>query len=130
MNSRDVIFLTVRNGDGSVGRGEIAPLNGLSEESIPEIKSLLDDKEKINNHLNSQDFSDLPSSLIFGMEMALRDLKNQKNGIVFESGLPNLKKGIPINGLVWMGDESFIKDQIDKKINAGFSSIKIKIGRN
>ena len=35
---------------------------------------------------------------------------------------------IPINGLVWMGDHSFMKAQIDEKIAEGFDCIKLKIG--
>lgn len=35
---------------------------------------------------------------------------------------------IPINGLIWMGDFDFMKDQIDQKIASGYNCIKIKIG--
>jgi L-alanine-DL-glutamate epimerase-like enolase superfamily enzyme len=38
------------------------------------------------------------------------------------------KKVIPINGLVWMGDKEFMKNQIKDKIETGFSCIKMKIG--
>ncbi|MGB7786581.1 MAG: o-succinylbenzoate synthase, partial [Salinimicrobium sp.] len=37
-------------------------------------------------------------------------------------------KAIPINGLVWMGEERFMKEQIIQKIEQGFSCIKLKIG--
>ena len=33
-----------------------------------------------------------------------------------------------INGLVWMGDEAFMKQQIEEKLTQGFSCIKLKIG--
>ncbi|HSM64126.1 MAG TPA: o-succinylbenzoate synthase, partial [Gillisia sp.] len=35
---------------------------------------------------------------------------------------------IPINGLVWMGEKSFMKEQILSKIKDGFKCIKLKIG--
>ncbi|MBC7440127.1 MAG: o-succinylbenzoate synthase, partial [Flavobacterium sp.] len=35
---------------------------------------------------------------------------------------------ISINGLVWMGDETFMKTQIQEKIEQGFRCIKVKIG--
>ncbi len=35
---------------------------------------------------------------------------------------------IPINGLIWMGSEAFMKQQIQDKIEAGFNCIKMKIG--
>ena len=33
-----------------------------------------------------------------------------------------------INGLVWMGSEAFMKQQIKQKLNEGFTCIKLKIG--
>lgn len=35
---------------------------------------------------------------------------------------------MPINGLIWMGDEGFMQEQIDEKLEAGFDTIKMKIG--
>ena len=35
---------------------------------------------------------------------------------------------IQTNGLVWMGDEIFMRDQIQKKVNLGFDCVKLKIG--
>ena len=36
--------------------------------------------------------------------------------------------GIPINGLIWMGDQGFMQEQIDSKLDQGFSCLKMKIG--
>ena len=36
--------------------------------------------------------------------------------------------GIPINGLIWMGDFNRMLAQIEKKMEAGFRCIKLKIG--
>lgn len=36
--------------------------------------------------------------------------------------------GIPINGLIWMGNSSFMENQIREKIKAGFRCIKMKVG--
>ena len=38
------------------------------------------------------------------------------------------EKSIPINGLVWMGEKDFMKNQIKEKLSIGFSCIKMKIG--
>ena len=38
------------------------------------------------------------------------------------------QKSIAINGLVWMGNEAFMKEQIDQKLDEGFHCIKLKIG--
>ncbi|MDQ4139879.1 MAG: o-succinylbenzoate synthase, partial [Bacteroidota bacterium] len=36
--------------------------------------------------------------------------------------------GIPINGLIWMGDRAFMQHQIEKKLQEGYSCLKLKIG--
>ena len=35
---------------------------------------------------------------------------------------------LPINGLVWMGDAAFMREQIQQKLEAGYSCLKLKIG--
>ena len=35
---------------------------------------------------------------------------------------------LPINGLVWMGDAGFMREQIQQKLAAGYSCLKLKIG--
>jgi L-alanine-DL-glutamate epimerase-like enolase superfamily enzyme len=67
-------------------------------------------------------------SIRFGFETAILDFKNQKSGIYFENDFSIGKKKIPINGLIWMGDESFMKKQIEEKLVNGFSTLKMKVG--
>lgn len=67
-------------------------------------------------------------SIYFGLEMALRDLKNGGNRIFFDTSFTRGESAIPINGLIWMGDIEFMQKQIDQKLNEGFSCIKMKIG--
>lgn len=50
------------------------------------------------------------------------------NPILFPSGFTNGNEGIPINGLIWMGDENFMRQQIKEKLEKGFHCIKLKIG--
>jgi len=47
---------------------------------------------------------------------------------LFPSPFTQGKKNIDINGLVWMGEESFMKQQIEEKLEQGFRCIKLKIG--
>ncbi|MCX2680127.1 o-succinylbenzoate synthase [Galbibacter sp. EGI 63066] len=47
---------------------------------------------------------------------------------LFPSDFSTGKAAININGLVWMGDEAFMREQITEKIAAGFGCIKMKIG--
>ena len=67
-------------------------------------------------------------SILFGLECALLDLKNGGNGCYFKNDFFKGQQKIPINGLIWMGNEAFMKEQISEKINAGFTTIKMKIG--
>lgn len=50
------------------------------------------------------------------------------NSILFPSEFTNGNEGIPINGLIWMGDEEFMRSQIKEKLIQGFKCIKLKIG--
>ena len=75
----------------------------------------------------TQDLSDFPS-IKFGVETALLDLENGGKGIIFDNDFAKGKQKIGINGLIWMGGESFIKNQIEEKITSGFTTIKLKIG--
>jgi len=67
-------------------------------------------------------------SVLMGLEMAIRDFKNDGNRAVFDSPFHNGQSPIPINGLIWMGEKQFMKSQIIEKIDQGFDCIKLKIG--
>ncbi|MFY7811856.1 MAG: o-succinylbenzoate synthase, partial [Flavobacterium sp.] len=67
-------------------------------------------------------------SIQFGIEMAFLSLKSNDSFILFPSQFTDNNKGIKINGLVWMGEKSFMKKQIEEKIEMGFTCIKLKIG--
>jgi L-alanine-DL-glutamate epimerase-like enolase superfamily enzyme len=60
--------------------------------------------------------------------MAFLDLLSDSSNVLFPSKFTSGKASIPINGLIWMGDEQFMKSQIRSKIDAGFDCLKIKIG--
>jgi L-alanine-DL-glutamate epimerase-like enolase superfamily enzyme len=54
---------------------------------------------------------------------------NAKNSFeLFPSEFSRGKDHISINGLIWMGDEQFMKEQISEKLQAGFTTLKMKIG--
>jgi L-alanine-DL-glutamate epimerase and related enzymes of enolase superfamily len=38
------------------------------------------------------------------------------------------KQGIPINGLIWMGNFGYMREQIEEKLRKGFRCVKLKIG--
>lgn len=116
--------------NGISGIGECSVIPGLSidpEESYHQ--KLLDLCHYINqgNSVENIDLSSFPS-ITFGLETALLDLKTGGKRLLFDNGFTRGTTGIPINGLVWMGDKAFMQKQISEKIAAGYSCIKLKIG--
>ena len=74
-----------------------------------------------------EEIIDFPS-IVFGVEVALLDFFSKEKGILFDNSFSRGQSSIPINGLVWMGSEEFMKEQIEQKLAAGFSTIKMKVG--
>ncbi len=74
-----------------------------------------------------EEIIDFPS-IVFGVEVALLDFFSKEKGILFNNSFSRGQSSIPINGLVWMGSEEFMKEQIEQKLAAGFSTIKMKVG--
>ena len=130
-----IIKLTANNVEGI---GEISVIEGLSpdyidkvtfESRINEVCSRLEASE--GNIARGFDIAatlnDFPS-IKFGLETALLDLQNGGNGIIFNNDFTKGIRRLHINGLVWMGDESFMKDQITEKLAEGYTTIKMKVG--
>lgn len=67
-------------------------------------------------------------SIQFGLEMAFSSLESESPFQLFPSEFTKGNDSIPINGLIWMGSEAFMKQQIKEKIESGHKCIKLKIG--
>lgn len=125
-------FIAVEDDDipRITGLGECGILAGLSADDRPGYEAALKRAcERINEpHAELlQEFREWPS-IRFGVEMALRDLRNGGKRILFESPFSHGEQTISINGLVWMGASGFMEKQIEEKIGDGFHCIKLKIG--
>lgn len=68
------------------------------------------------------------SSILFGLEQALRDFAGGCRHLYFPSDFTKGIGSIEINGLVWMGDFDEMIERIDEKVSNGFKCIKLKIG--
>ena len=122
------------------GLGECAPLPGLSPEHTSDFKTrLFQQVDNLNHKLQKEEIENLESviytnellpfpSLLFALETAWLDLKNKGNRILFDNKFSRHQAGIPINGLIWMGDKAFMQEQIRKKLTEGYSCLKLKIG--
>lgn len=141
MKTREVWFLRVGDTSslGASGIGEVAPLHGLSADSIDEIpRRLRELVSEIVDHKTPTSAAQvyaLAKTLAFqfpairmGLEMAFLDLMHQGMRQWFNSPFLQNKMQIKTNGLVWMGDEIFMRDQIEEKVALGFDCVKLKIG--
>lgn len=63
----------------------------------------------------------------FGLETAIRHFF-EGSWALWDTPFSRGEAGIPINGLIWMGDFNRMLAQIEKKMEAGFRCIKLKIG--
>jgi o-succinylbenzoate synthase len=116
--------------DGKTGIGECSLLPGLSPDDGLKFPQVLLDLCDFINKGNNPELFDLEAfpSINFGLEMALKDISAGGKRELFPSLFTAGKAGIPLNGLIWMGDKEFMKDQIKKKIEEGYPCIKIKVG--
>ena len=129
MTEKETWFIVLEQ-DGKKGIGECGILRGLS------IDDRLDYEEKLqwtcdNIQLEKDQLwealLEFPS-IQFGVEMAFQSLVSESPFLLFPSDFTNGAKSILINGLVWMGEEAFMKQQIEEKLAQGFTCIKLKIG--
>lgn len=112
------------------GIGECGILAGLSADDRPDFEQALQRAcGSINQPLEIQlaNLREWPS-IRFAVEMAMTDLRNGGQRMLVDSSFTRGKSVIPINGLVWMGGPGFMEKQIEEKIEAGYTCIKLKIG--
>jgi len=67
-------------------------------------------------------------SLVFALETAALDLARGGTRELYGNAFSRGQAALPINGLVWMGDAGFMREQIREKLAAGYSCLKLKIG--
>lgn len=129
--TRDVwyLHLTSDKYPDRVGIGECAPLPKLSCDDMQGYESVL---ARICSEVTEQggfsveSLRDYPS-ILFGLETAFRHLERGCFEL-WDTPFSRGEVGIPINGLIWMGDYKKMLEQIEAKMAVGFRCIKLKIG--
>lgn len=129
LTEKETWFLILEH-QGKKGVGECGILRSLSLDDRDDYQEKLQwvctnihlGKDRLWNELR-----EFPS-IQFGVEMAFKSLEADVPFLIEPSEFTSGNKAIPINGLVWMGDKSFMKEQIVDKIKEGFQCIKLKIG--
>lgn len=129
LKTKETWFIIIENEDKR-GIGECGILRGLSADDRPDYEAQL--QYTCNNiekgldvlYIENEEFP----SIQIGLEMAFKSLEAKDPFILFPSNFTKGNDSIPINGLIWMGDKSFMNQQIKQKIADGFDCIKLKIG--
>ena len=62
------------------------------------------------------------------MECALLSFASDDPFQLYPHAFSEGRAEIPINGLIWMGEQQFMLDQVEEKLAQGFSCIKMKVG--
>lgn len=126
---RKVWYVTLSDGDRR-GVGECAPLPDLSCDAMSDEayeKILRERCETVcrTGEIPYDDLRDYPS-MLFGIETAWLSLKNGDR--LFDTRFSRGEAGIPINGLVWMGNYDEMLQRMEDKLDKGFRCVKLKIG--
>ncbi|WP_411030929.1 o-succinylbenzoate synthase [Spongiimicrobium sp. 3-5] len=129
MTKKETWFLILEKA-GRYGIGECGLLKGLSIDDRPEYESKLQwacDNIALGKEALWSALMHYPS-IQFGIEQAFISLASNSPYVLFPSSFTDNEAPIPINGLIWMGDEKFMLEQLHQKLQAGFRCIKMKIG--
>ena len=120
-------FVHLSDGDRT-GIGECAPLPDLSCDVRPNyvevLRQFCDDVERTGN-IDYEAMRDYPS-MLFGLETAILNMRNGER--LFDTPFTRGEEGIPINGLVWMGNYDEMLQRMEQKLEQGFRCVKLKIG--
>lgn len=129
LHIKETYFLIIEE-NSKKGVGECGLFKGLSVDDRPDYEEKL---QFVCNHIHKgkewllKQVYDFPS-IQFGIEQAFLSLEKESPFELFASKFTQGEDTIAINGLIWMGTEAFMKQQIIEKINAGFTTVKLKIG--
>lgn len=133
---RQVWYIVLSSATKSVrftGLGECAPLYDLSCDYSADyesrLKSVCREVEK-NQRIDCERLRNVPS-MLFGLQSAFLSAIGSLKGdyrLLFPSSFTQGEYGIPINGLIWMGNFEEMSTRLDEKLKEGFRCIKIKIG--
>ncbi|MCH5327613.1 MAG: o-succinylbenzoate synthase [Coprobacter sp.] len=129
LHEKETFFVKVwdESDPSRYGVGECALFRGLSADDVPGYEEKLRQVCRDIDRIGPADLREW-SSIRFGVETALADLRNGGCRIVVPSPFVTGERPIEINGLVWMGDRETMRRRIEEKLKAGFHCIKLKIG--
>lgn len=126
---KETWFIVLEN-EAKQGLGECGLLRGLSIDDRPDYEAKLAwvcDNIHLGKDALYAALTEFPS-IQMGLEMAFLSFEQVDAFSLFPSAFSTGETKIPINGLIWMGDQQFMLDQVEEKLAQGFSCIKMKVG--
>jgi len=129
LKEKETWFIILRDND-QLGIGECGLFRGLSSDDLPDYEEKLQwvcDHIQLGLKTLLSELNHYPS-IQFGLEQAFLSVASKDPFILFPSNFTNKEQPISINGLIWMGNTSFMLEQIKHRISEGFRCIKLKIG--
>ena len=129
LTTKESWFIKIEDGT-QWGIGECGILRGLSSDDVEDYEQRIKWAcEHISLGLEALCESLIAyPSIVFGLEQAFMSLNSDHPFQLFDTAFSRGDSPIQINGLIWMGDQEFMKRQIDDKLSAGVRCIKIKVG--
>jgi len=145
LKEKKVWFLILRHSDfpGREGRGEAGILPGLSPENpetfasdlrkladfiLPQMETIPRNWQRLSARwLENWHGAWLPSAL-FALETAWLDWVNGGKELICDASFHAGLISVRINGLVWMNSRAEMEKQARQKQDAGFDTIKFKVG--
>lgn len=136
LNDKPSYFIHLTSGNKE-GWGEVSLIPKLSPDIKVDVEAVCSDLllklqglglgTDIHAFLDEHCLSEWPA-IRFGIETAWMSLHAKDPFVLFENSFTAGAYGIPINGLIWMGDYDTMQDRIERKLAEGFRCIKLKIG--
>ncbi len=134
--TRKIWLIKLVDGD-KTGVGECAPLPDLScdamgDEAYASILNKVCEDYCTSGEIDYDALRDYPS-MLFGLETAVLDLQAShlsalRSHLLIDTAFSRGEVGIPINGLVWMGNYEEMLARLEDKLEKGFRCVKLKIG--
>lgn len=133
LSERNGLILKLTDELGNIGYGECSPLPGFSRETLIEAGESL--HKVASRLLQSSKVDDLSfpyvqSSVSFAVEQALLELSLSQNNDLITKKLGLADKTIQVNAVIGFDDYQIIFEKIKKKIELGYTTFKIKVGRH
>jgi o-succinylbenzoate synthase len=129
LHQKETWFLILKK-EGKKGIGECGLLRGLScddREDYEEKLQWVCENIALGKDVLWESLIAFPS-IQFGIEMAFLSIASDDPFLLFPSDFTAGNDSIEINGLIWMGNPDYMKQQILEKIALGFRCVKLKIG--